>query len=134
MLKRVLLASAAAFLAVNLWTGAPLFAIWVGSKVAGETRVTIGSVFAVAIVLAALVSAITLALIRINAAYERLTGRPARERRVTWLRSMRAEGRRDYDTQVGVTALERIIMIAVSLAVIAFLVWFFVFARSPLPR
>jgi hypothetical protein len=86
------------------------------------------------LVLAILASAITVALVRLNAAYDRLIGRPSHERRLTWLRSIRAEGRDEADQGVGITSLESIIMISVWVAVIALLVWFFVFARSPLPR
>jgi hypothetical protein len=31
------MAAASAFLAVNIWTGAPLLALWVGSRVVGRT-------------------------------------------------------------------------------------------------
>jgi hypothetical protein len=61
-------------------------------------------------------------------------GRPSRERRFTWLRSMRAEGRDEADQGVGIAALEGIIMITVWVAVIALLMWFFLLGRSPLPR
>jgi hypothetical protein len=132
VLKRVLLAAATAFLAINLWTGAPLFALWVGSRVVGKTRLTIEAVFVVVIVLGVLVFAMAIALARLNAAYDRLTGRPTRERRLTWLRSMRAEGQDDFDRGRGITTLESIVMITVWIAVIAFLVWFFFFAGSPL--
>lgn len=135
ILKRVLLSAATAFLAINLWTGAPLFALWVGSQVVGKKQLTIQAVFVVVAVLAVLVFAIALALVRLNATYDRLIGRPTTERRLTWLRSMRDEDwREELDRKLGVTALERIVMGTVWVAVIALLVWFFVFARSPLPH
>lgn len=134
-LKRVLLAAATAFLTINLWTGAPLFALWVGSEVVGKKQLTIQSVFIVVAVLGLVVFAMALALVRLNAMYDRLVGRPTRERRLTWLRSMRDEGWRDeLDRQLGITAVERIVMVTVWVAVIALLVWFFVFARSSLPH
>ena len=34
--KPILLAAAMAFLALNVWTGSPLLAVWLGSKVQGE--------------------------------------------------------------------------------------------------
>lgn len=131
----MLLAAATAFLTVNLWTGAPLFALWVGSQVVGKKQLTVQAVFIVLVVLGALVFAMALALVRLNATYDRLAGRPTRERRLTWLRSMRDEGWRDeLDRQLGITAVERIVMVTVWVAVIALLVWFFVFARSSLPH
>jgi hypothetical protein len=132
VLKRALLAAATAFLAINLWTGAPLFALWVGSRVVGRARLTIGAVFVVVVVLGVLVFAMALALVKLNAAYDRLIGRPTRERRLTWLRSVRAEGRSELDQARQITALESVIMITVWAAVIALLVWFFFFAGSPL--
>jgi hypothetical protein len=133
-LKRVALAAATAFLAINIWTGAPLAALWVGSVVVGQARVSMAAVFVVVVVLAVLVSAMAVALVRISATYDRLIGRPSGERRLTWLRSVRAEGGKErIDHGVGITALERIVMVSVYAAVIVLLVWFFVFARSPLP-
>ena len=36
-LKRVAMAAATALVAINIWTGAPLLALWVGSRVVGKT-------------------------------------------------------------------------------------------------
>jgi hypothetical protein len=134
-LKRVLLAAATAFLTINLLTGAPLLALWAGSEVVGKKQLTIQSLFVVVVVLGLAVFAIASALVRLNAMYDRLVGRPTRERRLTWLRSMRDEGwRAELDEKSGTTALELIVMGTVWLAVIALLVWFFAFAGSPLPH
>ena len=112
-----------------------MFALWVGSQVVGREQLTMQAVFVVVIVLGVLVFAIALALTRLNAMYDRLSGRPTRERRLAWLRSMRDEDWQDeLDRQVGSTVLERIVMVTVWVAVIAFLVWFFVLAGSPLPH
>ena len=135
IVKRLALSAATAFLAGNLWTGAPLFALWVGSQVVGQKELTFQAVAIVVIVLGVLVFAIAFALVKLNATYDRLIGRPTRERRLTWLRSMRDEDwRTELHRQVGTTALEWIVMATVCLAVIAFLVWFFFFAGSSLPR
>src|SRR2546430_3681345 len=134
-LRRLALSAATAFLAVNIWTGAPLFALWVGSEVVGEKQLTFGAVFIVVLVLGILVLLMSLALAKLNATYDRLIGRPSRERRLTWLRSMRDEDWRvELHRRVGITALEWIVMASVCIAVITFVVWFFVFAGSPLPR
>jgi hypothetical protein len=135
LLKRVAMSAATAFLAVNIWTGAPLFALWVGAEVVGEKQLTFGAVFIIVLVLGVLVLTMSLALARLNAMYDRLIGRPTRERRLTWLRSMRDEDwRTELHRQVGTTLLEWIVMASVCVAVLAFIVWFFVFAGSPLPR
>jgi len=133
--KRLALSAATAFLTVNLWTGAPLLALWVGSQAVGQKQLSFQAVAVVVIVLGVLVLAMAFALARLNATYDRLIGRPTRERRLTWLRSMRDEDWRDeVDRLEGITMLERIVMVNVWVAEIAFLVWFFVFAGSPLPH
>lgn len=127
--KRLAMVAATAFLAINIWTGAPLFALWVGSRVVGETALSMKAVFVVVIVLAILVFAMALALAWLNAAYDRLTGRPSREVRSGWMRSMSAEGDERTRYSVGTTALEQIVMASVYLAVISLLVWFFFLAH-----
>jgi hypothetical protein len=131
-LKRAWMAAATAFLAINLWTGAPLLALWVGSKTVGHTTLSMEAVFIVVIVLAVLLFVMVIALARLNAAYNELTDRPSGERRLSWLRSMNTQ-REGPGEGAGISALERIVMMSVYLAVISLLVWFFVFAKSPLP-
>ncbi|HEX3434943.1 MAG TPA: hypothetical protein VHT25_12885 [Solirubrobacteraceae bacterium] len=130
--KRAAMAAATAFLAINLWTGAPLIALWVGSKTSGSTVLSMQAVFVVVVVLAMLVFVMVMALAWLNESYNSLTGRPPGERRLRWLRSMNTQGQDDFE-RTGVSALEQIVMASVYIAVIALLVWFFVFARSPLP-
>jgi hypothetical protein len=132
-LKRAAMAGLTAFVSVNIWTGCPLLALWVGSQAVGKRTLSMGAVGLVVAVLAVLVFGSTLALTWLNNRYDRLTGRKRVERRATWLRSMRAEAEGHVSQRVGITPLERIVMINVYVAVIAFLVWFFVIARSPLP-
>ena len=55
-LKKIGLVTASAICSINLWTGAPLFAVWVGSKVQGNlNNLSMTAVFSVILVLAALV-------------------------------------------------------------------------------
>jgi hypothetical protein len=134
MAKRVMMAAASAFLAINLWTGAPLLALWVGSKVVGRQTLSMEAVIVVIVVLAALVYPMTIALTRLNAAYDRLLGRPEVEDRLAWLRSMNTQHQPNAGRRTGFSAIERIVMASVYVAVITFLVWFFFFASSPLPH
>jgi len=129
LLKRVAMAAATAFLAINIWTGAPLLALWVGSQVVGKTVLSMKAVFVVVIVLAVLVYAMALALARLNAAYDRLIGRPPPSGRLSWMRSMGAADEPDVHYRVGVSALEQIVMASVYLAVICFVVWFLFLAH-----
>jgi hypothetical protein len=128
LLKRLAMAGATAFLAINIWTGAPLVALWVGSQVVGKTVLSMKAVFVVVIVLAVLVYGMALALARLNAAYDRLIGRPP-PGRLSWMRSMGAADEKDVHYRVGVTALEQIVMASVYLAVICFVVWFLFLAH-----
>jgi hypothetical protein len=132
LLKTLTLAAATAFVTVNLWTGCPLFALWVGAQVVGERRVTMTAIFVIVAVLAVLVFASALALSWLNATYDILTGRPRVERRPAWMRSMRAEAEGYVTQRVGMTPLERVVMLNVYVAVILLAVWYVFFAGPPL--
>jgi len=129
--KRLALAAAAAFVTVNIWTGAPLVALWVGSQTAGPTGISMTAVFVVVVVLLALVLALTTLLTRINARYDRLVGRNVDRRVLPWMRSMRSEREVYVKERQGVNAVERVVVVSVSAAVLVFNVWFFFFAGSP---
>jgi hypothetical protein len=129
-LKRALLAGATAFITVNVWTGAPLFALWVGSRVSNSHILSMAAVGVVVVVLAVLELVMVFALAWLNNIYDELTGRPQIEQRATWLRSMRAEPEGHVSQRVGITTLERIVMVNVWLAVIALAVWW-VFCSGP---
>jgi hypothetical protein len=126
------MAAATAFLSVNIWTGAPLLAVWVGSHVSGQSVLSMQAVIVVILVLGVLVVALAMALTWLNNTYDELIGRPQGDRRSPWLRSMRAESAEQTDGRVGITALEQIVMMSVYLAVITLLIWFVFFAGSPL--
>ena len=133
-LKRILLVSASALAAINIWTGAPLLAIWVGSQAAAGSRLSMGAVGVVVVVLAASCIALAVALSRLSARYDELTGRPAAARRTSpWLRSMRGEREEESRRRHGISPVERVVVIVVVLGVLAFEVWFFFFAGSSLP-
>jgi hypothetical protein len=132
--KRTAMVAATAFLSINLWTGAPLIALWVGSQVVGNTVLSMAAVGVVVLVLAVLVFSMVLALAWLSNEYDRLSGRELGERRLPWMRSMRGEeGIEQPGYGAGVTALERVVMVSVYLAVICFLLWFFLLAKAPAP-
>jgi hypothetical protein len=136
-LKRAALITAAALLSVNIFTGAPLFALWVGSRTvsgSGSAPVTMGAVFVVVIVLAVIVVGLAALLTRVLAAYDEVTGRPHEERPTSpWLRSMRGERETFRRRRVGSSAAEVVVMLSVAVAIVAFEVWFFFFAHYALP-
>jgi hypothetical protein len=126
--KRIALSAATAFAAINIWTGCPLFALWVAAQVSGERRITMAAlgVFLLAI---ALLEAVTIvALAWLNNVYDEVTGRPRVERRSPWLRSMSEEAEHHVSERVGISLPERIVMIIVYFAVIALAVWYVFFA------
>jgi hypothetical protein len=132
--RRILLVSASALAAINIWTGAPLLAVWVGSQVAAGSRLSMGAVGVVIVVLGASCLALAMALSWLSARYDELTGRPAAARRTSpWMRSMRGEREEVSRRRHGVSAVERVVVVAVVLGVLAFEVWFFFFAGSSLP-
>jgi hypothetical protein len=126
---RIALAIFTALLTVNLYTGAPLFAIWVGSQVQGGTGLTMGAVGAVIGTLAVTVSIIVFLLVRVEAAYKVLSGETTQRRISPWLRSMRAE-RPEIAERRPMTGFEKALIAAVVLAGVGFEVWFFFFAGS----
>lgn len=132
-LKRVALAGATAFVAANIWTGCPLLALWVGSQAVGQGTLSMAAVCVVIVVLAVLVFVMAVVLTWLNGVYDELSGRARAEPRATWLRSMRAEGEGSASRRVGITALERIVMINVYVAVITLVIWYVLFAGSPAP-
>jgi len=131
-LKRVTLAGATAFVTVNIWTGCPLLALWIGAQTVGGSTLSMAAVGVVVVTLAVLVFAMAAALAWLNNTYDELTGRPSTERRAAWLRSMSAEAEGHVSQRVGITPLERIVMINVYIAVIGLGVWWAFFAGPPL--
>jgi hypothetical protein len=126
---RIILAVLTAILAINLWTGAPLFAIWVGSRVQKGTGLTMSTVIVVMAVLAASVALLVFLLTRVEAAYKTVTGQETARRTSPWLRSMRGE-RPELASQQGLTGFEKGLTAAVVLGVVVFEGWFFLFAGS----
>ena len=122
-------------MALNICTGAPLAALWVGSQVQESASPTMSAVAVVVGVLTILVLLLVtiLGMLRDRYAQSLGGGRPVRQH-LPWLRSMRGE--RHGLTQSGVdqtrlSAPDRIIVGVVALTVVAFEVWFLLAAGSP---
>ena len=135
-LKKIGLVAASALCSINMWTGAPLLAVWVGSKVQGNlNNLSMTAVFSVIVVLGVLVFLLGWALTWFNAKYDEISGRPAAARHTSpWLRSMRDERGEDTRQKFGISPVERVVVASVVAAVLAFEVWFFFFAGSSLPN
>jgi hypothetical protein len=132
--KRYGLAALIAFVALNVWTGSPLLALWIGSEVQGEeTQPSMGAFLAVIASLALFSFVLYQALKRLSHAYREATGTvPTVRSHAPWLRSMRAERPELESAKASVGGPEQIVVVCVILAAIAFEAWFFFFSGSSL--
>jgi hypothetical protein len=131
--KRLLLAAGTAFLAINIWTGAPLLSLWIGSQFVGERRLSMGAIGIVVVTLAVLELAMAIGIAWLDNTYKRITGFPLRENRMTWLRSMNIENE-TVGEGIRASVLERIVMVNVYVAVAVLVAYFFFLPQSPLPK
>lgn len=133
--KRVVLRIAMLLVAVNVWTGSPLAALWVGSRLQGAGPPQMGPVFVVVLLIGVFSFVLAWLLTRLDAAYHGLTGQAAQvHRHVAWLRSMRGERPQYPGDAVQITALERTLVLVVVACCIAFEIWFFFFSTSPIDQ
>ena len=131
-LKPILLAAAMAFLALNVWTGSPLLAVWLGSKVQGEeSQPSMGAYAVVILALIAFSWGLYQLLKLVMGAYQDATGTtPTVRSHAPWLRSMRGE-RPDYrGNATRISGAEKIVVVTVLIAAAAFEIWFFFFSGS----
>ena len=131
-LKPILLAAAMAFLALNVWTGSPLLAVWLGSKVQGEeSQPSMGAYAVVILALIAFSWGLYQLLKLVMGAYQDATGTtPTVRSHAPWLRSMRGE-RPDYPGNTSrISGAEKIVVVTVLIAAAAFEIWFFFFSGS----
>ena len=114
---------------VVMWLGVPLALIYVASKLADTPNPSLGPYLLVLIGLPIGMAVVGKGLGALNRAHIRVTGAEVDEYRPGWTRSMRGE--RTSARRGGV--LDRVMIISVAIAGIAFAVWFFGFAGSSLP-
>jgi hypothetical protein len=133
--KLVGLRAAMLLVALNIWTGSPLLALWIGSRVQGTGPPKMSAVFVVAVSIAIFSTLLGLVLARLGDVYDGMTGQVATvHQHVPWLRSMRGERPVYPGEQAHITALERVLVIVVVVAVAAFEIWFFFFSTSPIDQ
>jgi hypothetical protein len=131
-IRPVLLAAAMAFLALNVWTGSPLLAVWLGSRVQGEqSQPSMGAYAIVILSLIAFSWGLYQLLKLVMSAYQDATGtHPTVRTHAPWLRSMRGE-RPDYaGARSRISGAERVVVVTVLVAAAAFEIWFFFFSGS----
>jgi hypothetical protein len=133
--KKLALLSAMGVTTLNVWTGSPLLALWVGSRVQGQGPPAMLPIFVVAVVMAA----VSLVLIRLLSVlgdrYDKLTGHASSVRlHAPWLRSMRGERSEELGAKMGLSGLDRVLVASVILVVALFEIWFFFFSTSPIDQ
>jgi hypothetical protein len=131
-LLRVVLATLTAILAVNLYTGAPLLAIWAGSRVQEGSSLTMSALGVVLGVLVVSIAILVFLLTRVEAAYKAVTGQVPEKRTPPWLRSMRGERDEFERERKPLSGFEKVMVTSVVVAVAGFEVWFFFFSGSPI--
>ena len=135
-IQQVALVSGMTLAAINLWTGVPLAALWLGSRVTGDASISMVAVLVVVVSMTALGIAVVRSLSWMDYRMRRITGRERTVRRHTpWLRSM--SGERVHDphargSQLG--ALDYVLVAGVVACIIAFELWFFFVSGSPLDQ
>ena len=131
--SRIGLVAATALVSTAAWTGAPLFALWVGSQADNGTQPAMIAVVIVVVVLAALEFALVVLLSTLNRRWERAAGiRPATRRPPPWYSSMRGERDHDVIRHRGVSGPEKVVAVCCVIALLAFEFWFFFLSGSSL--
>ena len=112
---------------ILMWIGVPVFWLWAASRIADSSQPSLGLY---ALVLAGIVASMAIigkGLGTINHIHMDLTGTlPEKREQTIWLRSMRGE--REIRRQTGVLGI--VMAWSVSVALILFGVWFFLFAKG----
>jgi hypothetical protein len=115
---------------ILLWLAIPIGWVWIASQLVDSSQPTLGPYL---LILFAVPISMYLAgklLFRLDGVYARLTGRDDEVRlQMPWHKSMRGE----RETVRKPTVLEAVMILSVSVALLGFAFWFFVFAGSSLP-
>jgi hypothetical protein len=115
---------------IMMWIGLPLAWLYVGSKLQNGGQPTMGPYVVVIVGIPVSMVIVGRLLSRLNRMYGRLTGTtPTVRAQVPWLKSMRGErgSTRPH------TVLDAVMVVSVTIALIAFGLWFFLLAGSSLP-
>jgi hypothetical protein len=133
--KRVLLVGSMVIVTLNIWTGSPLLALWIGSRVQPPSGPSMLAVAVAAVSLAVFSFCLIKLLAWLDALYGRASGRPSTvSRHVPWLRSMRGERPHPIKHARELSPLEIVLITTVVIVVVLFEVWFFFFSPSPIDQ
>ena len=134
--KRAMLLAAMSATALNVWTGSPLAALWVGSRVQSSSQQPTMAPVAVVAVCMGLFSLALLRLLRwLGGIYDRATGRPPTIRaHVPWLRSLRGERPHEAGPEYSLSALDIVMCASVIIVIVVFEYWFFFLSTSSIDQ
>ena len=129
---RILLGVLTTLVSLNLWTGGPLLALWVGSRIQASigtlSMAAVGATIGVLIVETFVLYKL---LAILSARYNAVTGRTAPRQQAAWLKPMSGE-RRSLQIRHPLSLVEKIVVVWVVVAFEVLLVWFFFFAHYTL--
>ena len=115
---------------VFLWLCIPVGWIWIASHVVKTTQPTLGPYLLILVGVPLSMFIVGKLLYRLNHVYERLTGHTSEMKmQLPWHRSLRGE----RSTRRRTTVLELVMIWSVSVALVCFGIWFFLFAHARLP-
>src|SRR3954451_24200419 len=127
--KRIALVCLIVLATLNIWTGGPLLALWIGSRVQGPGEPSMLAVAVAAVSLGVISYALVKLLAWVDAIYGRVSGRPSGvNRHLPWLRSMRGERPHLKKHARELSPLEVVLVTSVVVVAMLFEVWFFVYS------
>jgi hypothetical protein len=132
-LQRVAIAAAMGIVTLNIWTGAPLLGLWVGSRVAPESGISMLAVLVIVVVIGASAWVLLRVLAWLQLSYARLGGESTTRRQTAWLKPMSGERTRGAGGQAPpLSATDYVVVGVVIFAIAAFEIWFFFYSGSSL--
>ena len=112
---------------ILMWIGVPVFWLWLASRIADSSQPSIGLYLLVLVGIVASMAILGKGLGIANHMHMGLTDQlPEKREQTIWLRSMRGE--REVRRQTGVLGI--VMAWSVSVALVCFGVWFFLFAEG----
>jgi len=115
---------------VFLWIGIPVGWLYLASRMVNTSQPTLGPYLLVIFGIPVSMVIVGKLLFKLDGVYQSVTGQDSEVQfRAPWLKSLRGE----RDSGRKLTVLEMTMIVSVSLALLAFGVWFFAFAGSSLP-
>jgi hypothetical protein len=130
-IQRAFLLALMAVVAINIWTGSPLLAVWIGSRIQGNSAVSMTAVFSVIACMVVTSMLLVKLLGVLGARHDKLSGHaPTQRRQQPWMRSLSGERASEQRRRARVSALDVVLVGTCVLAAGAFEVWFFFFSGS----